>query len=308
MKKRLEAELISVAHRVLKLKNKSEVNQLFTETQKLYEALTVLKFYQDNFEQLKNEITPEEIDTKIEAVLDKKEEPATSKTIAEFENEKNSKLEVEETIAVEEPKIVGEIVLDEDEVIEKEAIEEIFEEEVEEKEEEEKPETPIFELLAETEPETPEVVEAPKTDTKQISLEELLGEDYNDPVFVKTSDVDSPKTSVEEPKVETQEKTPVFEEVTVQPETPKETKTTILNDKLAKGINIAFNDRIAFVKHLFADSNEDYNRVLSQLNTFTTFTEAKDFIVEIIKPDYNNWKDKKEFEDRFIEIVEKKFL
>ena len=61
MKKRLEAELISVAHRVLKLKNKSEVNQLFTETQKLYEALTVLKFYQDNFEQLKNEITPEAV-------------------------------------------------------------------------------------------------------------------------------------------------------------------------------------------------------------------------------------------------------
>ena len=35
MKKRIEAELISIAHRILKLKNKSEVDQLYKETQKL---------------------------------------------------------------------------------------------------------------------------------------------------------------------------------------------------------------------------------------------------------------------------------
>ena len=50
MKKRLEAELISIAHRVLKLKNKSEIDQLYHETQKLYEALTFLKFYCKNYE------------------------------------------------------------------------------------------------------------------------------------------------------------------------------------------------------------------------------------------------------------------
>jgi hypothetical protein len=65
---------------------------------------------------------------------------------------------------------------------------------------------------------------------------------------------------------------------------------------------------MGFVKFLFADSNEDYNRVLSQLNTFSTFREAKDFIDEIIKPDYNNWVGADDYADRFIELVEKKFL
>jgi hypothetical protein len=37
MKKRLEADLISIAHRILQLKNKSDINQLYSETQKLYE-------------------------------------------------------------------------------------------------------------------------------------------------------------------------------------------------------------------------------------------------------------------------------
>ena len=50
MKKRLESELISIAHRILKLKNKSEVDQLYLETRKLYETLAVLKFYGDNYE------------------------------------------------------------------------------------------------------------------------------------------------------------------------------------------------------------------------------------------------------------------
>ena len=44
MKKKLEADLISIAHRILQLKNKSDINQLYLETQKLYEKLSVLRF------------------------------------------------------------------------------------------------------------------------------------------------------------------------------------------------------------------------------------------------------------------------
>ena len=60
-------------------------------------------------------------------------------------------------------------------------------------------------------------------------------------------------------------------------------------------------------RHLFVDNNEDFNRVLSQLNTFTSYEEAKDFIEEIIKPDYNNWVGSEEYAERFLEIVENKF-
>ena len=49
MKKRLEADLISIAHRILQLKNKSDINQLYLETQKLYEKLALLRFVDEHF-------------------------------------------------------------------------------------------------------------------------------------------------------------------------------------------------------------------------------------------------------------------
>jgi hypothetical protein len=62
-----------------------------------------------------------------------------------------------------------------------------------------------------------------------------------------------------------------------------------------------------FTKQLFGNSSEDYNRVLNQLITFDTFEETKDFIEEMVKPDYNNWEGKEEYAQRFMEIIEKKF-
>jgi hypothetical protein len=52
----------------------------------------------------------------------------------------------------------------------------------------------------------------------------------------------------------------------------------------SKGIDIDLNDRIAFVKHLFGNSSEDYNRVLNQLITFDNFYETRNFIDEMVKP------------------------
>ena len=81
-----------------------------------------------------------------------------------------------------------------------------------------------------------------------------------------------------------------------------------LNDKLkGGGLNIGLNDKIAFIKHLFEDKSEDYDRVLSQLNTFETLDNALSFIQDVVKPDYNNWQDKEEFETRFLEIIAAKF-
>ncbi|MCH8554609.1 MAG: hypothetical protein LAT76_05585 [Schleiferiaceae bacterium] len=79
-----------------------------------------------------------------------------------------------------------------------------------------------------------------------------------------------------------------------------------LNDRLNKNINIGLNDRIAFVKHLFGGSQEDFNRVISQLNTMTTFDDAQNFILNFVKPDYN-WNNKEEYEERLFEIVTKRF-
>ncbi len=88
----------------------------------------------------------------------------------------------------------------------------------------------------------------------------------------------------------------------------KEEKVKSLNDKLAeKELKIDLNNRLAFVKHLFNKSTEDYNRVLSQLNTIDTEERSIAFIKNMVKPDYNNWKGKEEYEERFIALIERKF-
>jgi hypothetical protein len=81
-----------------------------------------------------------------------------------------------------------------------------------------------------------------------------------------------------------------------------------LNDKLLKsGISVDLNDRIAFVKHLFEGRQEDFNRVLSQLNTFSNENDAKNFILNQVKPDYS-WEGKETYEERLILLIERKFM
>lgn len=80
-----------------------------------------------------------------------------------------------------------------------------------------------------------------------------------------------------------------------------------LNDKLLQeNIQIGLNDRIAFVKYLFNSNLNDFSRVVSQLNSFQSFSEATDFIENVVKKDYD-WKEQEEYEQRFLQLVERKF-
>ena len=67
------------------------------------------------------------------------------------------------------------------------------------------------------------------------------------------------------------------------------------------------NDKLAFVKHLFNNSMEDYTRVLSQLNTIDTEERSIAFINNMVKPEYNNWEGKEEYEARFTALIERRF-
>ncbi|MGB5436953.1 MAG: hypothetical protein WBM98_13755 [Maribacter sp.] len=88
----------------------------------------------------------------------------------------------------------------------------------------------------------------------------------------------------------------------------KDTKIKSLNDKLVeKELKIDLNNRLAFVKHLFNDNMEDYNRVLSQLNTIDTEERCMAFIENMVKPDYNNWEGKEEFVERLLALIARKF-
>jgi hypothetical protein len=319
MKKKLEADLISIAHRVLKLKGKEDTVQLHLEAQKLYEKLSVLRFYEEHINVLKDEIPMELLEEKLEqldavvseTIIEKPienpvaEEPVVVETQEEV-------IDVEESIAAEEE--TGE------ESTEPTAVEEV-EEEIEEaslitnEEEvhEETPEplfSPIFELSEAEEAEEP-VAEASK-EPKQISLEDFFTENYKDPEFIKVDDISSEVKAGAEVIFEKSEKVSFTEnkiEVTHTETVSKHTeaKVSSLNDTLIKGINIGLNDRIAFVKQLFAGSNEDYNRVISQISTMDTLEEAQEFVDTMVKPDYNNWEGKEDYATRFMNLIEKKF-
>src|SRR5699024_9027069 len=64
-----------------------------------------------------------------------------------------------------------------------------------------------------------------------------------------------------------------------------------LNYRLYVSLSFGLNDRLAFINNLFEGSSDDFNRVISQLNSFEKFSEAQVFIEEQVKPDYN-WEDK----------------
>lgn len=80
-----------------------------------------------------------------------------------------------------------------------------------------------------------------------------------------------------------------------------------LNDSVGGGLKIGLNDRLAFIKHLFEGSADDYQRVLSQINTMENYAAASAFLMNNVKPDYNNWTGKEEYSERFMAIVEKNF-
>ena len=87
----------------------------------------------------------------------------------------------------------------------------------------------------------------------------------------------------------------------------KEAKKLSVNEKHQKEIKIGLNDKLAFVKHLFNSNVEEYNKALEQLATIDTEERSVAFITNMVKPDYNNWIGKEEYEERFMAIIERKF-
>ena len=86
---------------------------------------------------------------------------------------------------------------------------------------------------------------------------------------------------------------------------PKAAKS--LNDRLAgKKLTFGLNDRIGFVKTLFDGSTEDFNRVVSQLNTMDSLEEATSFLEQMIAPEYR-WEEQEEAAARFMSLVEQRF-
>lgn len=242
MHKKLESDLISLAHSILQMKNKEDVLALKEKSQEIHEKLSLLAFVEEYVSTTpNNNVTKEELLEKVEKGLEIKktisEEPKDEETILHQLEDEYLQIAPEEII--EQP----------------------------------------FDYLEDIINANKQSIDNFKDDVKDVAgintptLEEELKDTI--PVDVMAN---------------------LFETVA----------TKSLNDKLQTNIQIGLNDRIVFVKNLFEGSQEDFNRVVSQLNTFKTEKEAKKFILKMVKPDYN-WEAQEELEARLMNIIERRF-
>jgi|TARA_B110000858_G_scaffold37971_1_gene42788 hypothetical protein len=281
MHKKLESDLISLAHSILQMKNKENVFLLKQKAYEIYEKLSVLAFVEEYVN------TTPGIQVKKEELILKVEEAYKVKDQISKEVDEANKVEV-----IEED--FKEVLLD----VEKEKtnvdIEDNFsneEKNLEEIEDQSIDETKEF----------LEVKEATETEQPFNDLESLIfGESEIEKIEDPSEDIQELKDLTLEEELDDTIPVDIIADL-FEP-----LKPSSLNDKLQTNIQIGLNDRIVFVKNLFEGSQEDFNRVISQLNTFKTEKEAKKFITKMVKPDYN-WSEKEELENRLITIIEKRF-
>lgn len=69
MKKKIEAELVSLAHRLLKMNNYKDTVQLHNDVKKLYDQLTLLRFYEENFTTIESDMGVAAFEEKVEKVI-----------------------------------------------------------------------------------------------------------------------------------------------------------------------------------------------------------------------------------------------
>lgn len=261
MHKKIEAELVALAHSILEIKNNHDVNALHKKATLICEKLAVLKFveaYIDEMpigEETKNENIVEDLrgeierENLIEETVEKAEE-CVSEAAEALEEEIKSPVE---NIAKEKTVVI------EDEI----EVEFIAEENLIEEENEDSSALQF---------------------TLQAEFKDAISADVATELFERAT-----------------KENPVITEQT-------EVKQKSLNDSVfSNKLQVGLNDRIAFVKYLFDGSQEDFNRVLSQLNSFKTEEEAKTFVKEFVKPDYN-WSDNLEYEERLMNLIERKFV
>ena len=280
MHKKLAADLTSLAHSILQMKNKNDVFALKKKAYEVYEKLSVLAYVEEYMNTTPNpEHSKEEWIEKLENV----QKTEVVETPIEFTKESEG---IEEEIvvhsldALEEELQLEEIAANEDiaEAPEQVEIELFVEPEIQETHEvvqeiEEKAVEFIEEVTSQVEEEVKEAVAL----VKEVKPAQSLDEELKDTIALDVV-------------------ADLFENATKKS----------LNDSLQGDIQIGLNDRIAFVKNLFEGSQEDFNRVISQLNTFKSEKEAKRFISKMVKPDYD-WSEKEEYEERFMAIIERKF-
>lgn len=328
MKNKLKAELKELANQILQNDYETSASALKEEARKLYEKLTVLAFTEENLagtsettfgnEEVKTEMNqvPEPQLTEFTGAEVRQEAELQEEPIAE--NQQAQEPEMGETTAAGEQQELE----NEDQEPQTEVNQEKKEEKAVQKNatvlQNQSNPSPTYEkddyLPDGTEYNDSEAITEPNTEKIKDIVAQMPPETQKldfmmDNLFSRKDSLKTPEKPVGEPKKDFRDigvdydNLPNFEPVKKQ----EKERPRSLNDRLKKGFNVGLNDRLAFIRHLFEGNTADYNRVVSQLNTFDSKEEAIKFVQLVVKPDYKNWQGKEEFETKFMELVENKF-
>jgi len=334
MKKVLEDELMSLAHRILKLRNRADIHELKEETALLYEKLSILSFVEKHFEGVKPTIKKYEIEKSIQQEFNLEhtknlnypdgteynEEPIyehNTEKIKDIVSQMPFEAQVVDRL-FDEPKSKPEKKdLTEEKNTDKstESKQNKQEEDTDLKDENQK-EDEGYEIGA----------KGHEEDIKDIKVEDPLevedfGVHFDDlPDFEPAEEKENKDEPKEEPEDKSkqekesgktsEEKPDKTEEAAEKPQRtmdlfnqPKKS----LNDKLTKDLKIGLNDRLSFVNHLFKGDSKTYESFIGGINELESLDEVKEFLNEQIQDKYEFWRDKEDIANRLLHLIEKKF-
>lgn len=304
MKKTLEDELMSLAHRILQLRGRENLDDLQQAARELYEKLTILVFTENHFKDTPSPLKPEEVQQALEKDTPPEQTAPTSPSQPDKEaysfTPNNSystvekKPEQEKAVASQAPAGLNESGDNLQENTKnpspqkRQALHNAADKDL--KNEVDLGDIAVnFDDLPEFEP-----ANTPQSITKQKDQTE-------------TQSSSKPATDSKKPAQEAQEQehAPTPNLFSAKPKTKNDLSfhQKSLNERLNNGLKFGLNDRLAFINQLFEGNATDFNRVISQLNTFQNFEEAQQFIAEQVKPDYN-WQAHPISEERFLKSVE----
>ena len=133
------------------------------------------------------------------------------------------------------------------------------------------------------------------------------GDDAIDMQHQEEPQSEAPVVPVEpESSPKEEEPRPTINEVAAEKE---QARRPSLNEILARSnVRMDMNDRIAFINNLFDGDAEAFEASVRYIFSLTDLDVANEYIIEILKPSYNNWFEKEKYERRFSEIVLHHFI
>lgn len=295
MKKQLEKELQKLAENILATQGNLDLPHLKKETEKLLEKVTILSFVEKYYNAIGS--SEERLQYTMKKVGDFIEDDQNENDIFNLPVKTTQVQQI--VVAQAEKKSVAENnVIQTEQIIENQPIKEIQEEKPIQAKTTHSPATSqqnsaykAYQDIIQKQQEqaTPVSVATEKT------VEETRKPVENEPVTYQSQPLEDFISQTQHPVFEKKE------EVSEAKNTPS------LNDRLGKTTQIGLNDRLAFIRQLFFGSESEYNNVVQHINNLQSVQDIAIYIEQEIKPIYNHWRGKEDYEERFLSLMLKRF-